>query len=376
MPAYTVHAPPPQAGETASASASASRSCATASTSGPSCWRRCGCCATGCGWCCSAIVVVDALVGVRCTCSARRARAEFSVSSADRAAARLRGGDAAALDACARAAGRCSASSSATTAEAPSAASSTPGQVAACAAGAAARRAAIRDAGPARPADRLRRHRPVPGAGRRAVSVAIIDYGSGNLHSAAKAFERAARESGHDQPIVVTSDPDAGARAPTASCCRASAPSPIAGAASTRSPGMVEALERDACAASGRPFLGICVGMQLMAERGREYRGDAGARLDRRRGRPHRAGRSRPEDPAHGLEHAQRARRRTRCSTASRSGRDGLHAYFVHSYAARSRATAPIWSRRPTTAGRSPPSSAATTWPARSSTRRRASGSA
>ena len=40
------------------------------------------------------------------------------------------------------------------------------------------------------------------------MSVAIVDYGSGNLHSAAKAFERAARESGSDQPIIVTSDPD------------------------------------------------------------------------------------------------------------------------------------------------------------------------
>ena len=45
------------------------------------------------------------------------------------------------------------------------------------------------------------------------MTVAIVDYGSGNLHSAAKAFERAARESGHDQPIVVTSDPDQVARA-------------------------------------------------------------------------------------------------------------------------------------------------------------------
>ena len=45
------------------------------------------------------------------------------------------------------------------------------------------------------------------------MSVAIVDYGSGNLHSAAKAFERAARECGHEQPIVVTSDPDAVARA-------------------------------------------------------------------------------------------------------------------------------------------------------------------
>ena len=40
------------------------------------------------------------------------------------------------------------------------------------------------------------------------MSVAIIDYGSGNLHSAAKAFERAAREYGADQPIAVTSDPE------------------------------------------------------------------------------------------------------------------------------------------------------------------------
>ena len=41
------------------------------------------------------------------------------------------------------------------------------------------------------------------------MSVAIIDYGSGNLHSAAKAFERAARESGRAWPISVTSDPEA-----------------------------------------------------------------------------------------------------------------------------------------------------------------------
>src|SRR6266404_3442679 len=52
-----------------------------------------------------------------------------------------------------------------------------------------------------------RYHRAVSGARGRAVSVAIIDYGSGNLHSAAKAFGRAARESGASQPIVVTSDP-------------------------------------------------------------------------------------------------------------------------------------------------------------------------
>ena len=45
------------------------------------------------------------------------------------------------------------------------------------------------------------------------MSVAIVDYGSGNLHSAAKAFERASRESGAEAPIVVTGDPDAVRRA-------------------------------------------------------------------------------------------------------------------------------------------------------------------
>ena len=44
------------------------------------------------------------------------------------------------------------------------------------------------------------------------MSVAIIDYGSGNLHSAAKAFERAARESGHSDAIAVTNDPEAARR--------------------------------------------------------------------------------------------------------------------------------------------------------------------
>src|SRR5262249_58542089 len=63
------------------------------------------------------------------------------------------------------------------------------------------------------PGAALRGHRPVSGAGSAAVTVAIVDYGSGNLHSAAKAFERAAREAELAQPIVVTSDPDTVARA-------------------------------------------------------------------------------------------------------------------------------------------------------------------
>src|SRR3974377_1205567 len=101
------------------------------------------------------------------------------------------------------------------------------------------------------------------------MSVVIVDYGSGNLHSAAKAFERAARESGHDQPILVTRDADAVRRAD-----RIVLPGVGAFADCRRGldavPGMVEALEQ-AVRGKGRPFFGICVGMQLLAERGREY---------------------------------------------------------------------------------------------------------
>src|ERR1700712_3369505 len=100
------------------------------------------------------------------------------------------------------------------------------------------------------------------------MSVAIVDYGSGNLHSAAKAFERAARESGHDQPILVTSDPDVVRNAD-----RVVLPGVGAFADCRRGldaiSGMVEALD-EVARKKGRPFLGICVGMQLMADIGRE----------------------------------------------------------------------------------------------------------
>jgi glutamine amidotransferase len=101
------------------------------------------------------------------------------------------------------------------------------------------------------------------------VTVAIVDYGSGNLHSAAKAFERAAREEGLTRSILVTNDPDTVARAD-----RVVLPGVGAFADCRRGldavDGMVDALEQSV-RARGRPFLGICVGMQLMAERGREY---------------------------------------------------------------------------------------------------------
>ena len=101
------------------------------------------------------------------------------------------------------------------------------------------------------------------------MTVAIVDYGSGNLRSAAKAIERAARESGGDDRVLVTSNPREVAEADRIvlpgvgafADCRAG----LYGV-----PGMVDTLRR-AVIEQGKPFLGICVGMQLMATRGVEY---------------------------------------------------------------------------------------------------------
>ena len=151
------------------------------------------------------------------------------------------------------------------------------------------------------------------------MSVAIVDYGSGNLHSAAKAFERAAREAGStsrsSSPAILKW------------CARADRvvlPGVGAFADCRRGldavDGMVDALE-EAVRKKGRPFFGICVGMQLLAERGREYEVTEGlgwiaGEVDRIKPAD-----PRPENSAYGLEHAQLSRGRTRCSTACRSAR-------------------------------------------------------
>ena len=101
------------------------------------------------------------------------------------------------------------------------------------------------------------------------MTVAIVDYGSGNLRSAAKAIERAARETGADDRVLVTSNPREVAQADRIvlpgvgafADCRAG----LYGV-----PGMVDVLQREVIE-RGKPFLGICVGMQLMATRGVEY---------------------------------------------------------------------------------------------------------
>lgn len=100
-------------------------------------------------------------------------------------------------------------------------------------------------------------------------TVAIIDYGSGNLRSAAKAFERAACEAGLDRKIVVTEDADTVAGADRVVLPGVGAFRGCRDGLAARD-GMLDALESAVCARA-RPFFGICVGMQLMATRGLEH---------------------------------------------------------------------------------------------------------
>ncbi|MEL6266224.1 MAG: imidazole glycerol phosphate synthase subunit HisH [Pseudomonadota bacterium] len=100
------------------------------------------------------------------------------------------------------------------------------------------------------------------------MTTVIVDYGSGNLRSAAKAFERMAAETGQGGPVTVTGDPETVARAD-----RVVLPG-VGAFADCRAglmavDGMAEAVQ--ARTAAGHPFLGICVGMQLMATRGLEH---------------------------------------------------------------------------------------------------------
>lgn len=164
-------------------------------------------------------------------------------------------------------------------------------------------------------------------------TVAIIDYGSGNLRSAAKAFERANRETGANAEILVTSDPDAVRRAgrivlPGVGAfadCRAGLDAVA---------GMVDVLD-ERVSRGGVPFLGICVGMQLMAAEGREKATTAGlgwipgavVRLEPQSTKetgdlkvPHMGWNTLDVRQSHAL------------LRGIPDGPDGLHAYFVHSY--------------------------------------------
>jgi imidazole glycerol-phosphate synthase subunit HisH len=161
------------------------------------------------------------------------------------------------------------------------------------------------------------------------MSVVIIDYGSGNLHSAAKAFERAAHDSGLSVPVVVTADPDK---------VRAADRIVLPGVGAFKDcrdglkavPGMWDTLE-DEVIHRAKPFLGICVGMQLMANEGHEHDITTGFGWIPGAVEP-----IKPHGPEFKIPHMG-------WNTLTRLkphvlldglelGPEGLHAYFVHSY--------------------------------------------
>ncbi|MDR3462084.1 MAG: imidazole glycerol phosphate synthase subunit HisH [Beijerinckiaceae bacterium] len=171
------------------------------------------------------------------------------------------------------------------------------------------------------------------------MSVAIVDYGSGNLHSALKAFERAAREAGLDETIVLTSAPEVIAKAD-----RVVLPGVGAFADCRRGleavPGLIEALD-EAVTVKGRPFLGICVGMQLMADRGLENGVTPGLGWI-----PGEVAAIAPSDPGLKIPHmgwnTLDVARSHPVFAGIPTGPDGWHAYFVHSYAFRAKNPADV----------------------------------
>ena len=157
--------------------------------------------------------------------------------------------------------------------------------------------------------------------------VAVVDYGSGNLTSASRALALAAERAGIAADVAITADPDAVAAADRivlpgqgafADCA--------AGLAAV--PGMRAAIERATDA--GAPFFGICVGMQLMAERGLEHEITPGFGWIK--------GEIAAMDPP-GLRLPQMGWNALDFRPGVHKLLDGLlpgdHAYFVHSYALR-----------------------------------------
>jgi len=161
------------------------------------------------------------------------------------------------------------------------------------------------------------------------VTVAIIDYGAGNLRSAEKAFQHAIAETRRDEDVTITSNPDIVARAE-----RVVLPGDGAFADCRRNldaiDGMIEAIE-EAIDTRGRPFLGICVGMQLLATRGIEHAVTVG--LDRI---PGTVGPIQPSDAALKVPHmgwnTMTARRDHALFDGIALGPEGWHAYFLHGY--------------------------------------------
>ncbi|MFO1141507.1 MAG: imidazole glycerol phosphate synthase subunit HisH [Amaricoccus sp.] len=158
------------------------------------------------------------------------------------------------------------------------------------------------------------------------MSTVIVDYASGNLHSALKSFQRMAAETGRGGPVTVSADPEAIRRAE-----RIVLPG-VGAFADCRAgllaiPGLFEAIEERAIR-DGAPFLGICVGQQMLASVGREHGETPGFGWI-----PGEVVRLAPADPALKIPHMGWNALEILSPHPLLAGiADGAHAYFVHSY--------------------------------------------
>jgi len=160
------------------------------------------------------------------------------------------------------------------------------------------------------------------------VTIALIDYGAGNIRSAVKALERASAAAGAG-PVIVTAEPEIVAKADHVVLpgdgafrdCRSNLDAV---------PGMVDAIG-EAIDRRGRAFLGICVGMQLLADRGVEYGMTEG--LGRIGGEVRKI---EPADPRLKVPHMGWNTLRPHAAhpllDGIALGEDGWHAYFLHGY--------------------------------------------
>jgi glutamine amidotransferase len=162
------------------------------------------------------------------------------------------------------------------------------------------------------------------------MTVALIDYGAGNLRSAEKGLERVAHEIGRDQKILLTRDPDVVAKADRV-VLPGDGAFPFCRRGVAAIDGMEEAI-RDFVEKRGRPFLGICVGMQLLASRGLEHEPTDGFGWIEGEVKAIEPGAAHLKVPHMGwntmdLVHPHPV------LDGIRLGPDGLHAYFLHSFA-------------------------------------------
>lgn len=161
------------------------------------------------------------------------------------------------------------------------------------------------------------------------MTVALIDYGAGNLRSAEKGLERVAREIGRDQKILLTRDPDVVAKADRV-VLPGDGAFPFCRRGVAAIDGMEEAI-RDFVEVKGRPFLGICVGMQLLATRGLEHEPTEGFGWIEGVVKAIDPGPDRLKVPHMGWNTMNLVNPHPVLDGLS-LGPDGLHAYFLHSY--------------------------------------------